>query len=455
MRKPPLIPPSRTLRLLGLATCIAIAAALAGVPSASASSLRFTPMVRAVAAARPSVVNLHGRKTVRADQDPYATGDQFRQVNGMGTGVVIDERGYVITNYHVIEGVSRIRVTLADKQTVTGQLVAHDPETDLALIRIKVSGNLPVIKIGTSSDLMPAEPVAAVGNAYGYEHSVTQGIISELNRTVQVSDEQTYYNLIQTDAPINPGNSGGPLLNIDGDMIGLNVAVRVGAQGIGFAIPVDDVMAVAARLMSAERLGKISHGVVGKTEYRDNAFRFVVDSVSPNGPGDNAGLQAGDEITAVGEMKIARALDFERALLGKSAGDEVTLMARRNGDPVAINLVLRSAGTSQVSKEDRFWDVLGMRLSPIPQSTFQHINTRYRGGLKVTAVRPGGPADQKAISPGDILVGMHLWETISLDNVSYILNRPDFEQFQPVKFYILRSGETLYGHLHVSVSSRP
>ena len=125
-------------------------------------------------------------------------------------------------------------------------LVARDLETDLAVIKVNVSDKLTVIALGTSSDLMAGESVIAVGNAYGYENTVTRGIISALHRAVQVSDAQFYDDLIQTDASINPGNSGGPLLNIDGEMIGINVAVRAGAQGIGFAIPVDKAMNVAA-----------------------------------------------------------------------------------------------------------------------------------------------------------------------------------------------------------------
>ena len=149
----------------------------------------------------------------------------------MGTGVVIDSRGYILTNYHVVEGVRNIEVTVSDGTQTIAELVAHDHATDLAILKISIGRSLPVIKIGTSSDLMLAETVAAVGNAYGYEHTVTVGIISQLGRTVQVNDDQVYKNLIQTDAPINPGNSGGPLINLKGEMVGINVAVRIGGSG--------------------------------------------------------------------------------------------------------------------------------------------------------------------------------------------------------------------------------
>ncbi len=156
----------------------------------------------------------------------------------MGTGVIIDPRGYIVTNYHVVDGVREIQVTTGRR---TDSYVADwSPtiaKTDLAIIKIDAREELPVITIGTSPDLMPGETVIAVGNAYGYEHTVTRGIISALHRTVQVSDAQIYDDLIQTDASINPGNSGGPLLNIDGEMIGINVAVRAGARASALPFP--------------------------------------------------------------------------------------------------------------------------------------------------------------------------------------------------------------------------
>ena len=148
----------------------------------------------------------------------------------MGTGVVIDSRGYIVTNYHVVDGVKEIQVTLTSEEKFIARLIARDMETDLAVIKIEAPNKLAMMTIGTSSDLMAGESVIAVGNAYGYENTVTRGIVSALHRAVQVSDAQFYDDLIQTDAPINPGNSGGPLLNIDGEMVGINVAVRAGAR---------------------------------------------------------------------------------------------------------------------------------------------------------------------------------------------------------------------------------
>ncbi|MFP6702596.1 MAG: trypsin-like peptidase domain-containing protein, partial [Planctomycetaceae bacterium] len=188
-----------------------------------ASSLRETPAVRAVRNITPSVVNIRSEKTVTADSVLYATrGGQ--KVAGMGTGVVVDSRGYIVTNYHVIAGVDWLRVTLSDGGVHTARIVSFDRQADLAIIKVDAGHPLPEMPLGTSSDLMLAETVFAIGNAYGYEDTVTCGIVSALHREVEVNKTQTYHNLIQTDASINPGNSGGPLINLEGHVVGINVA---------------------------------------------------------------------------------------------------------------------------------------------------------------------------------------------------------------------------------------
>ncbi len=200
----------------------------AGPALAAASDQRWTPIVKAVKKATPSVVSIRGEKTVLPTAQTGAN-DSPRRVNGMGSGIVIDPRGYILTNYHVVDGVREIQVTTSENKKYIAAIVARDAETDLAVIKISPAEKMEVITLGTSSDLMQGETVVAVGNAYGYDFTVTRGIVSALHRAVQINDAQYYDDLIQTDAPINPGNSGGPLLNIDGEMIGVNVAVRAGA----------------------------------------------------------------------------------------------------------------------------------------------------------------------------------------------------------------------------------
>jgi serine protease Do len=431
---------------VGLA-CLAACAASAA--PAVASELRRTATVRAVEQVRSSVVNIHGQKNLAPNDDGFRPGETPQRVNGMGTGIIIDERGYIITNFHVVDGVLKIIVTTADEQNFTAKMISHDAKTDLAIVKIDPPANFKVISIGTSSDLLTGEEVIAVGNAFGYEHTVTRGIISALHRTVQVSDTQNYEDLIQTDASINPGNSGGPLLNIDGEMIGINVAVRAGAQGIGFAIPVDAAMVVAARLMSVERLDNTWHGVVPRSGAAASVKQFVVGEIDADSPAGQSGIQAGDVITSAGGASIVRALDFERALLGHKAGDEVQVMLQRKGHPLKVALVLAVPPHHPIGT-DRTWELIGMKLEPISPKQLKP-QSRYHGGLLVTAVKPDGPAAHQGIRRGDILVGMHIWETTKLADVAYVLSRPDFTEIEPVKFYIVRGTETLYGHLRVSL----
>jgi len=432
---------------------IAICGSLVWCGRSTGSELRRTPIVRAVELARPSVVSIKGEKTLSAVSAQAATGEVARRVNGMGTGVVIDPSGYIITNHHVIEGVRQIQVTTADERQYTATLISRDPETELATIKIEASEPLAAINMGTSSDLMPGEPVVAVGNAYGYEHTATRGIISALHRAVQVSDAQYYDDLIQTDASINPGNSGGPLLNIDGEMIGVNVAVRAGAQGIGFAIPVDKALAVAADLLAAHSTQRGWHGVELATDSPQAEPGVRVRSVAVQSPAEEAGLRPGDVVTSVGDLKVVRPLDFHRAILGLGVGERTKVSVRRGDERLDLSLELAKVPSRLEPASGPHWELLGLELKPIPTSEFRRrYQTRYRGGLSVAAVRPGSPAASQGILPGDVLVGMHIWETISLKNVDYVVSRPDLAKINPVKFYILRRGETLYGYLPIQLA---
>ncbi|MCO6047875.1 trypsin-like peptidase domain-containing protein [Aeoliella sp. ICT_H6.2] len=435
--------------------CCMLASCLAQAKDVSPN--RLTPLVQAVRMASPSVVNIQGQKTV-ADMASGPNHDGTRQVNGMGTGVVIDPRGYILTNHHVVDGVKQINVTFADRRKYVAKIVAFDPRTDLAVIRVRTSHLLPVIQIGTSSDLMPAESVVAVGNAFGYEHTVTVGIVSALHRDVQVSETQSYDDLIQTDASINPGNSGGPLLNVDGQMIGVNVAVRAGAQGIGFAIPVDAAMEVAARLIGVEETENRWHGLTLRTNPAER--QVVVENVANGSPAAEYGFRTGDVITQVGDVKTERRLDVERALLGTNAA--LPVVVDRDGKDYELRLAAesirtrRTGGTRQlIADRSDSWETLGVELEPEPASTFAGKKSQYRGGLRITEVRPNSPAQREGLEAGDILVGLHKWQTASLDDVDYILTKSSLPRMSQVRFYIVRNNETLYTDVNVaSVTTR-
>src|SRR5260370_6514904 len=204
---------------------------------------RRTPVVEAVDSVRGGVVNIHSERTVMgpAFEELFSLSPSQNGINGMGTGVLVDPRGYIVTNHHVVEDVHVIRVRLGDSSTYSARVLARDPDADLALLKIDAGRPLPVMPLGTGKDLMVGETVIAIGNDYGYEHTVTVGVVSALKRDVVLNKEISYKGLIQTDASINPGNSGGPLLNINGEMVGVNVAIRPRPPGLSFAIPADNM----------------------------------------------------------------------------------------------------------------------------------------------------------------------------------------------------------------------
>ena len=442
--------PRMNLKIRLLAICLTGCSLLQAVANTAMADndSRVTPLVKAVRDCTMSVVNLRGRKTVRAEDGGKDAGvSELKQVNGMGTGVVIDSRGYVLTNYHVVQGVREIEVTTADQQRTTAKLLAHDPETDLAILKVDLAQPLPRIKMGTSSDLMLAETVTAVGNAYGYEHTVTVGIISQLGRTVQVNDDQVYRNLIQTDAAINPGNSGGPLLNMNGEMIGINVAVRIGAQGIAFAIPVNDALDVAAELMETMVENRVFHGMAVKTVYVDEKPQVVVTSVAAASPAANAGVERGVRIVEIDGRRVNRAMDISSSLLEVSEPSRLTLKVQDGStvDRISFELEQRQLNSSKLA-----WKPLGVKLAAVPASEMEGRHPNYKRGLRVVEVRDDSPAESEGIMVGDVIVAMHGWKTETVENLAYILEREDINKQKNFMFYILRDNEPFWGQIRVA-----
>jgi serine protease Do len=405
-------------------------------------SLRHTRTVLAIQRAEPAVVNIEGNKPAAG-----ARSTDGPQVNGMGAGVIIDPRGYILTNQHVVQDVTRIEVTLNDGTKHVGRLIARDGATDLALVKIDVKKVLPVIPCGTSSDLMRGEPVIAIGNPFGYHHTVTEGIISALHRDIPVNGAQEYPDLIQTDASINPGNSGGPLLNAEGSMIGINAAVRIGAQGIGFAIPVDRAIEVAAELIAQHRTNIFETPIHVKTEFQAGKSQLKV--VTGSGPK----LQRGDVIVGVAETAVTTRLAYELALIGYTHGDEIPIHVERAGEQFDATIAIGRPGnssrvqlaSSNSSVQEQLYRSLGLRLEPADSAKVRTVDATYKGGLKVVSVRSNSPADKAQISPGDILVGLMEWQTPNWDDLAWILKSNEFASSRSYKFHIMRGKEVFWG----------
>ncbi len=446
-----------TFRLRTASTALATLIAGAGIglmhvpvmaqqPSAS----RLTDTVRAIRAAEAAVVNIEGNKS-----SSKVTGET-QQVNGMGSGVIIDSRGYILTNQHVVQDVARIEVTLHDGSKYVGSLIDRDPATDLALVKINAQRAVPVIKFGTSSDLMRGEKVVAIGNPFGYQHTVTEGIISALHRDIPVNGVQEYEDLIQTDASINPGNSGGPLVNIEGDMIGLNAAVRVGAQGIGFAIPVDKALEVAADMISAHRKHSIDLPIEVRTSAKNGHTEVRVQRV--RGANDRVNLTDGDCIKSVCEHSVRNRLEYELALLECPLGSPIEIEFERGGqtlrdkvEPVArsgSNVSLVSARATDANSYS--WNVLGVRLKPAESQQIKQIDSSYSGGLVVVSVRDHSPAAAALLHPGDVLVGLLEWQTPNWKDFEWIVSSEEMKSSKKPKFRIIRGKGVFYGEFDLS-----
>jgi serine protease Do len=428
-------------------------AAAVTAPAPLASSKRRDETVQLVERVKGSVVNIHSERTVTAPpDDPFRGGlGQPQRVNGMGTGIVLDPRGYVVTNFHVVDDVQSLRCRLADGTSLTAKVVAVDKESDLALVKIDPPNPLPLVPLGTAQDLMLAEKVFAIGNAFGYEHTVTTGSVSALKRDVTLNKEVAYKSLIQTQTPINPGNSGGPLFNRLGEVVGVNVAIRAGAQNIAFAIPVDTMIARTADMLAGRKGagGRFGLTLASKSDRpsEESALRrwVSVQRVEAGSVAAEAGVKADDQIEQVGDVPVANVIDFERGFLDRSGKTKVRV--KRGVESLELvfgggfdGLADKAIAVAPVA-DTGVMGRLGLKATPVGANFVQGVDKQLRGGLWVTDVTAGGLAGKAGLQKGDILLGLHQWETLTLDNVTYVLTHKDLATFNPVRVIFVRDGK--------------
>jgi serine protease Do len=377
--------------------------------------LRRTPAVRAVQKVGPSVVNVTTEQ-VASGASPFAPllGDPFfdqffrdffeprapQTRQSLGSGVIIDAQGHVLTNEHVVARASRIRITLADGREFSASVVGADPNNDLAVLQLETDEALPWTAPGRSEDLMPGEPVIAIGNPFGLSNTVTTGVISAVNRSIR-TEGRVYHGFIQTDASINPGNSGGPLLNAEGDLIAINTAIYGGgAQGIGFAVPIDTARRVVAELIEHGEVTPVWLGLdlqnldprlrqaFGLSERAQGA---LVSHVEANGPAARADVRRGDVLTRVDGTAVAEARSFYEVLARVTQGQAIELELLRGGQTRHTRVVAQGIPESAV--EELLGRLLGVELQP-----------HARGGFAVQSVRAGSGSAQVGIEPGDLIL---------------------------------------------------
>jgi serine protease Do len=306
------------------------------------SESRVNATVKAIRKIKPSIV---------AIKVPGSNASQKRTV---GTGVVVDERGYILTNRHVVADAKTVIVRLSDDSELPAQIVVADKNTDLAVLKVNAKLKLTPLPLGRTDDLEVGEDVIAVGHPYGYSFTVTRGIVSALGRRLELPTGGVLSGLIQTDAAINPGNSGGPLLNINGDFIGINTALRDGANGIAFAIDAATIKKLLNERLSALQVAGVSHGLQVQeraTAQAGSPQRVVVAGLSEASAA--AGIKKGDAIRGVGQQTISNSFDLERALWDAKPGERIPIRVVRQGQELSLTLTLTASpaatvGTNQI-----------------------------------------------------------------------------------------------------------
>jgi serine protease Do len=317
---------------IALAAVLGLAICGAGTEARGQAESRVNATVKAVRKVKPSIVAIK------------VPGANAANKGMVGTGVIVDERGYIVTNRHVVSGATAVVVRLADDTELTAQIVVADKNTDLAVLKVSPAGKLPALELARADDVEVGEDVIAVGHPYGYSFSVTRGIVSALDRKIELPTGAVLTGLIQTDAAINPGNSGGPLLNVNGEFIGINTALRDGANGIAFAINTGTIKGVLSDKLSALKVAGVSHGlqVQDKAVAGTGSAQGVI-VAGLNEASAAAGLQKGDVIRGVGPLAIGNSFDLERALWDAKPGQRIAVRVARQGQELSVTITLSAS----------------------------------------------------------------------------------------------------------------
>jgi len=329
-----------------------------------------------------------------------------------GSGVIVDARGYILTNNHVVENATEVEVRLSDDRKFKATVVGRDARTDLAVLKVESPGGpLPVATLGDSDKLRVGQWAIAIGNPFGLDRTVTAGIISATGRThVGVA---TYEAFIQTDASINPGNSGGPLLNLDGRVVGINTAIVSSGQGIGFAIPINMARDIMSQLIARGRVVRGWLGVVIQDLTPELAAGFgvkedagvLVAEVMKDGPADAAGLKPGDIIVGFGGTPIKDVIDLQKRVAAVEPGRPTPLAVMRDRKTVTLRVKVGEQPTDEAMAAAESGDeILGLTVEPLTPETAQQNRLATRSGLLVIEVAPGSPGAAAGIKPGDAIL---------------------------------------------------
>lgn len=418
----------------------------------------------------PAVVNISTTSTVRIPGHPFRHffgqeqndpfDDFFRHFfhdlpdremkqQSLGSGFIINKDGYIITNNHVVDKADDIKVRLSDGREFTAKVVGRDNKTDLALIKISTPfESLPILTLGDSEKIRVGDWVMAVGNPFGLEQTVTQGIISATGRVI---GSGPYDNFLQTDAPINPGNSGGPLVNLKGEVIGINTAINPAGQGIGFAIPSSLARAITTQL---QEKGKVVRGWIGVTIQPvtpELARSFgisktrgaLVSNVAQGGPAERGGVRRGDIIIAFDGKEIKNASDLPRLVAATALEKSVAVTVLRESKEVALIVKVEELTEEKMAGlTDRPAENFGLVVENLTPQLRQHFRSPEMSGVMVVRVDAGSPADEARIAAGDVIKELNRRPIRNLADYQTVLGQ--ISKGSPALFLLRRGGQTFF-----------
>ncbi len=418
-------------------------------------------IVKIVKKAGPAVVNIDTVTMVKQPllpffDDPFLRkffGEEYERftriipMRGKGSGFIISPDGYILTNYHVIKNADKIIVTLSDNRRFDAKVVGADPTVDVAVIKIDAK-NLPTLPLGDSDKVEVGEWVVAIGNPFGLSHTVTVGVISAKGRTIRAGKE-SFENFLQTDAAINPGNSGGPLLNLKGEVIGINTAIIPYAQGIGFAIPINTAKQILNDLI---KYGRVKRGWLGvyiqaMTPSLAGAFGLkkpkgvIVADIVRGSPADKAGLRRGDVILEVNGKPVNSPAELQIAIRSHKAGEKVKLKIWRKSKTITVYVKLGELPQEEISSIKPKIDI-GIKVSNITPDLAHKYRIADTSGVVITYVEPNSPADMAGLQEGDVIKQLNGNEIRSIRDWNRALSK--VKRGQSLVFLVSRGGRTFF-----------
>ena len=414
------------------------------------------------------VVNIQTKKTVTGTGVPrnfeeFFFGQPFggpggpggeREVPSLGSGFVISPDGYIVTNNHVVEDVDEITVAFEDGRELPATVIGRDPKTDLALLRVENDGKLPALPLGDSEAVRPGEWVVAVGNPFGLEHTVTAGIVSAKHRII---GQGSYDDYIQTDAAINPGNSGGPLINLKGEVIGINTAIKPAANTIGFAVPVNMAKDILPQLKA---YGHVTRGWLGVVIQKitpelaehlelEDERGALVSRVMPGGPADDAGIKRYDVIVEFDGKAVEEMNDLPRIVASTPVEKKVKVVVRRDGDKTTLQAAVGKMDEPEETQlasapGDSTSDLFGLRVQELTPELASQLGVDEKHGVVITGVAPGSAASDAGLRRQDVILEVDKTEVAGIgdleqqlaqadDGALLLIRRRDATLFVPLK----------------------